>query len=379
MFFYLLDVADGQGASILTPEQDELLQQMLKSGNADKKHVQAILALMAKQSLESAFEQFKSIEMQGGRPVLEPFGGARSPNQCTGGRGNGYGIVRSGPNTVPYVEWKDWPQEKPPSFGDMSAAGRLQWAMARGIEVVPKVFVGEIEDLITSQDFKDTVAIVALGGIMLQLIPGANAAFFGLMTARLVATVGYAAATASVAEGIRQLLVYADLAVKAKNVEELELAAEAFAKAIIAFSGSVGASKAFKLKRSAKALQCPAPGEVPRAPLTIRERLAEYYNRLRGQPPAKTADEALERVRNTLDEVEDLHSGVPKRNPPPPLGQSDGRMHPPLDDFVTRNPNGSITARTRGHHIEIGSDGSITIKNLKTGDIEFQQPGGAGK
>jgi len=206
VFFYLLDVVDGQGASILTPEQDELLQQMLKSGNADKKHVQAILALMAKQSLESAFEQFKSIEMQGGRPVLEPFDGARSPNQCTGGRGNGYGIVRSGPNTVPYVEWKEWkhwpPEQRAPSFSDTSALGRLQWAMVRGIQEIPNEFAGQIEDLITSQDFKDTVAIVALGGIMLQLIPGANAAFFGLMTARLVATVGYAAATASVAEGI---------------------------------------------------------------------------------------------------------------------------------------------------------------------------------
>jgi hypothetical protein len=77
-----------------------------------------------------------------------------------------------------------------------------------------------------------------------------------------------------------------------------------------------------------------------------------------------------------LDEIEDLHSGVPKKNPPPPPGQSDGRMYPPLDDFVIRNPDGSISATTRGHQIEIGKDGSIVIKNRKTGDIEFQQPGG---
>jgi len=51
-------------------------------------------------------------------------------------------------------------------------------------------------------------------------------------------------------------------------------------------------------------------------------------------------------------------------------------MYPPLDDHVTRLPDGGITAQTRGHDIGIGRDGSITITNRMTGQIEFQQPGG---
>src|ERR1019366_2419672 len=97
--------------------------------------------------------------------------------------------------------------------------------------------------------------------------------------------------------------------------------------------------------------------------MTRRQRLVEYYNRLRGQPPAKTAEEALERLRGTLTEVEDAYSGIPRSDPPPPAGQSDGRLYPPLDDNVTRLLDGRITARTRGHNIEIGANGSITIAN----------------
>ena len=251
--FYVLDVAEGQGTSILTPEQDKLLQQMLKSGIADKKHVEAILAVVTKQSMESAFERFKSYEMHGGRPVLQPPPNGSFSHTCTGGYGTIHGLIRGGGNTVPYEVWKKWlpqqPQEKPPSFSDTSALGRLQWAMARGIQEIPNEFAGQLKDLINNKEFKEAVALAALGALMLQLIPGAgqatNSAVFGFIFVRLVATVGYAAATAGLAEGIQKLAIYVDLALKAKNVEELELAAEAFAKAMIAFSGSVGASKAF--------------------------------------------------------------------------------------------------------------------------------------
>ncbi len=261
--FYVLDVAEGQGTSILTPEQDKLLQQMLKSGIADKKHVEAILAVVTKQSMESAFERFKSYEMHGGRPVLQPPPNGSFSHTCTGGYGTIHGLIRGGGNTVPYEVWKKWlpqqTQEKPPSFSDTSALGRLQWAMARGIQEIPNEFAGQLKDLINNKEFKEAVALAALGALMLQLIPGAgqatNSAVFGFIFVRLVATVGFAAATAGLAEGMQQLAIYADLAWKAKNVEELELAAEAFAKAMIAFSGSVGASKAFKMIRPAKVLQ----------------------------------------------------------------------------------------------------------------------------
>lgn len=113
-------------------------------------------------------------------------------------------------------------------------------------------------------------------------------------------------------------------------------------------------------------------GSGPKA--TIRERLAEYYQRLLAKPKAKNAEEGLRQVRSTLDEVEDQLSGVVKKDPPPPPNMSDGRMYPPLDDFVIRHPDGRITATTRGHKIEIGADGEVVIRNKKTGDIELRKP-----
>jgi hypothetical protein len=46
-------------------------------------------------------------------------------------------------------------------------------------------------------------------------------------------------------------------------------------------------------------------------------------------------------------------------------------MYPPLADFTTQHADGGITARTRGHIIEIGADGNIVIKNKRTGAVEF--------
>lgn len=111
-------------------------------------------------------------------------------------------------------------------------------------------------------------------------------------------------------------------------------------------------------------------------PFTHRERLDKYYELLGALPPARNAEEGLARVRDTLDHVEDLYSGVPKKTPPPAIGQSDGRLYPPLEDRVTRHPDGSITARTAGHHIEIGKDGSIEMTHRRTGKVDFEQLGG---
>lgn len=111
-------------------------------------------------------------------------------------------------------------------------------------------------------------------------------------------------------------------------------------------------------------------------PRTIRERLDEFYRRLAAQPPSRTADDALERIRTTLNEVEDDLSGVPKAAPPPPPNAPDGRMYPPLDDFVARLADGGLLARTRGHEIVIGANGRITIRLTANGAIEFEQSGG---
>ena len=71
-------------------------------------------------------------------------------------------------------------------------------------------------------------------------------------------------------------------------------------------------------------------------PRSIAQRLGEFYRRLRLQGRAGSAEEALERLRSTLDEVEDAMSGISKKVPPPPPGVPDGRMYPPLDDFVKK-------------------------------------------
>jgi hypothetical protein len=53
----------------------------------------------------------------------------------------------------------------------------------------------------------------------------------------------------------------------------------------------------------------------------------------------------------------------------------DGRMYPPQADNIVRHADGTITARTRGHDILIGRDGSITMTNRRTGQVDFHQPG----
>jgi hypothetical protein len=104
-----------------------------------------------------------------------------------------------------------------------------------------------------------------------------------------------------------------------------------------------------------------------------RERLEELFRRLRALPRAGTADEALKQLCDTLDEVEDAWSGIPKKCPPPLPASSDGRMYCPLPDFISRLSDGGILALTRGHRIEIGSDGALRIISKLTGLAEFEK------
>jgi hypothetical protein len=84
-------------------------------------------------------------------------------------------------------------------------------------------------------------------------------------------------------------------------------------------------------------------------PESVEHRLAEFYRRLGVLPPNGSADEAMVQLIAVLDEVEDELSGIPRSMPAPPPGENDGRMYPPQDDFIARNPDGSIIALTRGH------------------------------
>lgn len=106
---------------------------------------------------------------------------------------------------------------------------------------------------------------------------------------------------------------------------------------------------------------------------SIRERLDEPYHRLKQLPACDTADGAFRQLCETLEQVEDELSGVPKQSPPPPPSQFDGRMYCPADDFVARLDDGSLLALTRGHRIEISANGSLRIIDKLTGQPEFQK------
>src|SRR5260370_9361265 len=95
---------------------------------------------------------------------------------------------------------------------------------------------------------------------------------------------------------------------------------------------------------------------------TIKERLKELFERLRNSPRASSAEDALEQLAQTLDDVEDAMSGIPKKSPPPPPGMPDGRMYPPLPDNIIRHAEGSTTHRPRRPPIELVATGTPIIK-----------------
>jgi hypothetical protein len=113
--------------------------------------------------------------------------------------------------------------------------------------------------------------------------------------------------------------------------------------------------------------------DAPSQGRSIRERLDELYRRLRLLPRARTADDALQQLCDTLDAVEDAWSGIPKKSPPPLPSEADGRMYCPMTDYVSRLNDGGILALTRGHRIEIGVDGSLRIVSKITGQPEFEK------
>ena len=106
---------------------------------------------------------------------------------------------------------------------------------------------------------------------------------------------------------------------------------------------------------------------------SVRERIDELYRRLSLLERSGTAEGSLRQLCETLDQVEDELSGLPKQTPPPPPSEFDGRMYCPSEDFVARLQDGSILALTRGHRIEIGTNGSLKILSKLTGQPEFEK------
>ena len=106
-----------------------------------------------------------------------------------------------------------------------------------------------------------------------------------------------------------------------------------------------------------------------------RERITVFYDRLAAAPAAESADDALKLIDRLLTEVEDELSGIAERSPPPPFEEDDGRMYPPQADRITRHGDGSLTAQTAKHVIEIGSKGAIRILRRRGRILEFAKDG----
>lgn len=108
-------------------------------------------------------------------------------------------------------------------------------------------------------------------------------------------------------------------------------------------------------------------------PLSLPERLNKLYERLDQLPPARNADEALQQLATTLDQVEDEYSGVP-RDPNPGL-KFDGRMYPPREDFTERTEDGGLRATTKGNQINISPDGTTSILSRRSGEEVYRRAG----
>lgn len=104
---------------------------------------------------------------------------------------------------------------------------------------------------------------------------------------------------------------------------------------------------------------------------SLAERLAIVYERLDKLPAPTSAEEALQQLCSTLEEVEDELSGIPK-NPSPGL-EFDGRMYPPREDFINRDENGGMVAITKGNRIQIWPDGSMIITHRITGEEKYRR------
>ena len=92
--------------------------------------------------------------------------------------------------------------------------------------------------------------------------------------------------------------------------------------------------------------------------LTRGERLTMLKEKLLNAPMPKNPKEALELINKTLDKIEKTHAGP------------NDRMYGILDNkYVTLKTDGSMTALTRGHRIEIQSNGSFSIFERSTGNL----------
>lgn len=106
---------------------------------------------------------------------------------------------------------------------------------------------------------------------------------------------------------------------------------------------------------------------------TRAERLAEFFRRLAGEPPAGAEHEALDTLGRVLIEVENELTNIPFDASFP---LNDGRMYPPKTDARRSVPGRPDVARyrSRAHNTFISTSGAIRIEKVG-GECLFEKPG----
>jgi len=130
-----------------------------------------------------------------------------------------------------------------------------------------------------------------------------------------------------------------------------------------------------------------AGGEEPTGAKVLPkgQRFQLFLERLRGQAPAANGQEALQQVRDAMNQVEDAHSGAPNN---PENFKTDGRMYPPQDDAaraVSDHP-GVTRYRSKAHNTFIRDNGAIEIRPADSGtgpagsdQAIYRKPGADGR
>ncbi|MFT3677215.1 MAG: RHS repeat-associated core domain-containing protein [Chitinophagaceae bacterium] len=92
--------------------------------------------------------------------------------------------------------------------------------------------------------------------------------------------------------------------------------------------------------------------------LSRAERLQLFKESILNAPMPKNPKEALKLINKILDKIEDAHAGA------------NDRMYGILDKkYVTTRSDGGLTALTKGHRIEISTNGSFSIYERATGNL----------
>ena len=109
------------------------------------------------------------------------------------------------------------------------------------------------------------------------------------------------------------------------------------------------------------------------------QRFALFLAALKEAPTAHDRASARTLLANTLNRIEEAHSGVPYD---PEKWMTDGRMYPPRDDLEQPCPlAGAVLFHSLGHAIWFAANGAIRIEGRRgsnKGRVDLDKPGADG-